>query len=166
MKKSFILLALSLFLLVGCSMGNTPSSNVEALFMKYQKLDNDISSEIDAAINEQNFTEEQRDRYRKLIEAQYKNLSYEIKDERIDGSTATVTAEVEVIDYKRAINDLTFDSTIYTKESFDNEKLNRLESMQDKVTYTIDFYLTKDNDGVWNLNALSTEEIKKMQGMF
>lgn len=166
MKKSFILLALSLFLLVGCSMGNTPSSNVEALFMKYQKLDNDISSEIDAAINEQNFTEEQRDRYRKLIEAQYKNLSYEIKDERIDGSTATVTAEVEVIDYKRAINDLTFDSTIYTKESFDNEKLNRLESMQDKVTYTIDFYLTKDNDGVWNLNALSTEEIKKIQGMF
>lgn len=166
MKKSFILLVLSLFLLVGCSMGNTPSSNVEALFMKYQKLDNDISSEIDAAINEQNFTEEQRDRYRKLIEAQYKNLSYEIKDERIDGSTATVTAEVEVIDYKRAINDLTFDSTIYTKESFDNEKLNRLESMQDKVTYTIDFYLTKDNDGIWNLNALSTEEIKKMQGMF
>lgn len=166
MKKSFILLVLSLFLLVGCSMGNTPSSNVEALFMKYQKLDNDISSEIDAAINEQNFTEEQRDRYRKLIEAQYKNLSYEIKDERIDGSTATVTAEVEVIDYKRAINDLTFDSTIYTKESFDNEKLNRLESMQDKVTYTIDFYLTKDNDGVWNLNALSTEEIKKIQGMF
>ena len=166
MKKSFILLVLSLFLLVGCSMGNTPSSNVEALFMKYQKLDNDISSEIDAAINEQNFTDEQRDRYRKLIETQYKNLSYEIKDERIDGSTATVTAEVEVIDYKRAINDLTFDSTIYTKESFDNEKLNRLESMQDKVTYTIDFYLTKDNDGVWNLNALSTEEIKKIQGMF
>lgn len=166
MKKCLMLLGIMLFLLAGCSMGNTPTSNVEALFMKYQKLDSDIKQEIDTVVTEQNFTDSQRERYRKLIENQYKDLSYEIKDERIDGNTATVTVEIEVFDYKSAISDLTFDSTIYTKESFDNEKLNRLESTQDKVTYTLELYLTKDNEGVWNLNALTGEQIKKIQGMF
>lgn len=166
MKKRLLLLLIPLLFLVGCEMGNTPTSTVENLLTKYQKLDSDINSGIDSILLEQNMLEEQKDRYRALIEKQYKNLSYEIKEELIDGNTATVITEIEVLDYKRAINDLVFDNSIYTKETYDNEKLNRLENANEKITYTIEFNLTKDDEGMWRLSALNNEEIKKIQGMY
>ena len=165
MKKLFLLVVIT-FLVVGCSMANTPTSVVENLFSKYQKVDEDISMGIDSVLDEQNLTIAHRDRYRKLLEKQYKNLSYEVKEETIDGDNAVVTVEIEVIDYHKAVADLTFDSSIYTKENFDEEKLNRLEAISDKVTYTLDLTLTKDTDGNWRLNALTNEQIKKIQGMY
>lgn len=166
MKKKFILFGIILFLLVGCSMLNTPTSKVEELLTKYQRLDTDISSAINNVLDEQNFNDDHKERYRRLLENQYKNMTYEIKEERIDGNTATVITEIEVLDYKNAIGDLTFDSTIYTKESYDEEKLNRLENTSSKVTYTMELTLTKDEDDVWHLDALTNEQIKKIQGMF
>ena len=147
-------------------MSNTPTSKVEEVLMKYQRLDNDIKTAIDNVLDEQNFNNSHKERYRKLLENQYKNMTYEIKEERIDGNTATVITEIEVLDYKNAISDLTFDSTIYTKESYDEEKLNRLENTSSKVTYTMELTLTKDEDDIWHLNALTNEQIKKIQGMF
>ena len=166
MKKKIFLVSLILFMLVGCGMANTPSSIVENVLMKYQKVDNDIDMAIDNVLEEQNLTPDHAERYRKLLTDQYKNLSYEIKDEKIDGDKATVTVEIEVIDYKSAIADLTFDSTVYTKETFDEEKLNRLENAQNKVTYTLELTLTKDKDDSWHLDALTNEQIKKIQGMY
>ena len=166
MKKRIVLLTMILFLLIGCNMGNTPTATVENLFNKYQRLDDDIETGINKVLDEQNMTSENRTRYYKLLEKQYRSLSYEIKDEKIDGNIATVIVEIEVIDYKKTINDLTFDSSIYTKDSFDNEKLNRLENANDKVTYTLELSLTKDRDDMWKLDALTNEEIKKIQGMY
>ena len=147
-------------------MGNSPTSRVEDLFTKYQKLDEDISMGIDNVVNQQDLTKEHKERYRKLLERQYKNLSYEIKDELIDGDNATVLVEIEVVDYKKAISDLTFDSDSYTKESYDEEKLGRLEKAQDKVKYTLEVKVKKDNDGNWKVEALTPEQIKKIQGMY
>lgn len=165
MKKKLWLLIIP-FLLLACSMGNTPTSKVDELFMKYQRLDSDISNGIDAVLDEQNLTDDHRMRYRKLLENQYRNLSYNVKDEIIDGDNATVVTEIEVIDYRNSISDLTFDSTIFTKDSFDELKLDRLEQAKDKVTYTIELNLTKDDEGKWKLNALTNEQIKKIQGMY
>lgn len=153
-------------MLVGCAMGNSPTSRVEDLFTKYQKLDEDISMGIDNVVNQQDLTEDHKKRYRKLLEQQYKNLSYEIKDELVDGDNATVLVEIEVLDYKKAISDLTFDSDNYTKESYDEEKLGRLEKTQDKVKYTLEIKVKKDNDGNWKVESLTQEQIKKIQGMY
>lgn len=153
-------------MLVGCTMGNSPTSRVEDLFTKYQKLDEDISMGIDNVVNQQDLTKDHKERYRKLLERQYKNLSYEIKDELIDGDNATVLVEIEVVDYKKAISDLTFDSDSYTKESYDEEKLGRLEKAQDKVKYTLEVKVKKDNDGNWKVETLTPEQIKKIQGMY
>ena len=84
----------------------------------------------------------------------------------IDGDNATVLVEIEVVDYKKAISDLTFDSDNYTKESYDEEKLGRLEKTQDKVKYTLEVKVRKDNDGNWKVEALTPEQIKKIQGMY
>lgn len=166
MKKKIGLFLVLILLLSGCAMSNSPTSKVEDLFMKYQKVDEDIALGIDNVIDYQNLTESHKERYRKLLEDQYKNLSYEIKDELVDGDMATVLVEIEVIDYKRTISDLTFDSSIYTKESYDEEKLNRLENAKNKVKYTLEIKLTKDDDGNWKVDALTNEQIKKIQGMY
>lgn len=147
-------------------MANTPTSKVEELFTKYQKVDGDISTSIGKVLKEQNLTNDHQSRYRKLLEKQYKNLNYEIKEELVDGNTATVLTEIEVTDYKKAISDLYFDSSVYTKDSYDEEKLNRLEGTKDKVKYTLELTLTKDNDDKWKLDALTNEQIKKIQGMY
>ena len=166
MKKKLLLFVLPILLLVGCTMSNTPTSKVEELFTKYQKLDTDIDSGISSILDEQNISEAQKERYRKVLENQYKNLTYQIKDEEIDGNKATVIVSIEVLDLKRAINDLVFDSSIYTKETYDEEKLNRLEKAKDKVQYTLELTVTKDDDGEWKLDALTNEDIKKIQGMY
>ena len=147
-------------------MANTPTSRVEELFAKYQKLDTDINNGINSILDEQNLSDTRKDRYRDILEKQYKNLTYQIKDEVIDGDSATVTAEIEVTDLKNAIGDLIFDSNIYTKETYDEEKLNRLEQARNKVKYTLELTLTKNNNDEWVLNALTNEDIKKIQGMY
>ena len=53
-QKLLLLLVVPVFFLVGCTMANTPTSRVEDLFTKYQKLDNDIDSGINKILNEQN----------------------------------------------------------------------------------------------------------------
>ena len=164
--KKILFTLLVVFLLTGCMMGNTPSSLVENLFSKYQMLDDDIKKEISSMLDEQNLTDEQVNRYRKLLENQYRNLSYEIKDEMIDGDKAIVTVEIEVIDYKKAISDFNFDSSIYTKYEYDNKKLDLLEDAEDKVIYTIDIGVSKDNDGNWHLDSLSNATLKKIEGMY
>ena len=169
MKKKLavlVLLVLPVFFLVACSMSNTPTSKVEELFSKYQKLDDDIDNGISSVLDEQNLSISQKDRYRDILEKQYKNLTYQIKDETIDGTNATVITEIEVTDLKKSINDLVFDSNIYTKETFDEEKLNRLEQAKEKVKYTLEITLTKDSNDEWKLNALTNEQIKKIQGMY
>ena len=168
MKKKIVLFVLPiLFLAVGCTMANTPTSKVEDLFTKYQTLDTDIDTGISSVLDEQNISEAQKERYRDILEKQYKNLTYQIKEETVDGNTANVTVEIEVTNYKQAINDLVFDSNIYTKETYDEEKLNRLEQAKDKVKYTLELTVTKtDNDDEWRLNALTNEDIKKIQGMY
>lgn len=165
MKKA-LLLVLLLFMTIGCSMANSPTSLVEGLLGKYQRLDQDIKTEIEELLDTQDLTSEHRERYRKLLSNQYKNIAYEIKNESIDGNIATVTTQIEVIDYRNAISDLTYDGTIYTKETYDEEKLQKLENTNEKVTYTIDFIITKDDMGNWKLNGLTNEQISKIQGMY
>lgn len=168
MKKILILgvtLFTLLFVLVGCSLSNTPTSKVEDLFTKYQRLDDDIKGEIDELLNTETLTNEQKDRYRKVIEDQYKNLTYEIKDEKIDGDTAIVTVQIEVLDYRKAISELNTSGNFDVLE-YNDKKIDILEKVKDKVTYTLEIQVIKDNDGNWKLADLPSNDIKKIQGMY
>ena len=51
------------------------------------------------------FNDTQSTSYKELMKKQYKDLTYTIKEELIDGNNATVTVEIEVYDYNKAIND-------------------------------------------------------------
>lgn len=167
--KKILSLFIFLLLLVGCSLSNTPTSKVEELFSKYQTLDSDIKSGIDDILDSESLSIDQKDRYRKLIEKQYRNLTYQIMNERIDGNIATITTEIEVMDYKKAINDTTayyYGKDDYTVMEYNDTKLDNLENIKDKVIYTIDFEVIKDEDGNWRLSSLDNDTIKKIQGMY
>lgn len=167
--KKILSIFIFLLLLVGCSLSNTPTSKVEELLSKYQMLDNDIKIGIDNVLEEETLTLEQREKYRKIIEKQYKNLAYEIKNEEIDGEIATITTEIEVLDYKKITNEINSSyqgRDDYSIEEYNNAKIDALEKTKDKVTYTIKFEVIKDDDGNWKLMSLDNETIKKMQGMY
>lgn len=158
---------LTLIVAVGCSLSNTPTSKVEELFSKYQTLDDEINDEIDELLETETLTNEQKDRYRKIIEKQYKNLTYEIKNEKIDGDSAIVTVQIEVSDYRKSISELNTDSnTSFDVLEYNNQKLDKLENVKEKVVYTLDLTVLKDKNGNWKLATLSQNDIKKIQGMY
>lgn len=167
--KKIILVFTFLLLLVGCSLSNSPTSKVEDLLTKYQTLDKDITENINDVVSKETLTEDQVERYKSLIEKQYRNLTYEIKDERYDGNNATITVEIEVLDYKKAINEVSasyLQRDDYTVEEYNDTKLAALEQVKEKVLYTIDFDVNKDTNGNWRLANLNNETIKKILGMY
>lgn len=183
MKKIF--LAVFVALLCGCSLLNTnsPSDKVKALLDMYKNQDESIISQLEETISRE-YTGDFKDRYKDLMINQYKNMEYKITDEAIDKDSAVVSAEVTVYDYGSAIES----SNAYLKEhedeflkennkddktakkSIDSDKyldykLKMMEEVDDRRTYNIEFYLTK-NDNEWVLDDLSSETISKLHGTY
>ena len=103
--KKILLVFLGVFLLVGCTnTDNTPSGKVEEFLGKYQKLDDDVLTQLDVTLDsDTEMSDDQKKDYRSLMEKQYQNLSYKITDEKVETDTATVDVEVEVFDYQTSI---------------------------------------------------------------
>lgn len=174
---------LALFFVTGCSCGNTkltmdtPTKKVETFLSNYQTLNSDVLTQLDEVVNkEENFTEEQKKDYKELIKKHYKNLTYEIKDEVIDGDNATVTVEIEVTDYSKIMTDADsylqshkdeFNNAegIYDVNLFTKYRLEKLKEAKDKVKYTLNLTLTKVNDE-WVMDKISDTDESKIHGMY
>lgn len=162
-KKIFLFLTAFIIFLTGCELSNNPNSKVEELLGNYQRLDNTINITYTDLTDETNLTDEQKERYTKLIEDQYEDMSYEIKEEEIDGNSATVTAQIKVFDYKEIINK-------YNKGNHDINEYHKtiikdLEKQKDKIVYTIEFKLNKTDNDKWGLTALQIDDQKKLLGI-
>lgn len=178
MKKRiiFIFSLLSILLIItGCTMNNTPRAKVETVLMKYQKNSDSIVSELDDYLNTLSIPSDSHDEYKKIYLKQYSDLKYDIKDEMIDGDTATVTAQIEVYDYYKIENDATkyindnpdkfSNNDIYDSAKVLEYKLDKFNNAKDRVTYTINFKLTKiDNE--WTVDNLSNEDLEKIHGIY
>ena len=105
--KVIVCIGFLLIFLAGCSTSmNTPTSKVEEFLGKYQKMDDDVSVQLDEVLSKDDtMTAEQKDKYRSILEKQYQNLSYKIENEEINGEEATVDVEIEVLDYATTIRD-------------------------------------------------------------
>lgn len=179
--KKLIGICCALMLFCGCSLGedmtNTPTKKTEEFLSKYQTLDGDVLDSLDNVIDEDvNFNTAQRDQYRELMKKHYQNLTYEIKDEKIDGNKATVTAEIEVTDYTNILEEadkvlketpekFQDESKNFDESKFMDYRLEKLKDASDTVTYTVNFHLTK-KDGTWEMDLLSDEQEQKIHGMY
>ena len=216
MKKVLLVFSLILLFMTGCGtdMG-TPTAKVEEFLGKYQKMDSEVLTQLDSVIStDEKMSDSQKDEYRGLMEKQYQNLSYKIKNEEIDGDKATVDVEIEVYDYATsitkskkyyndhrdefmddtdnntdknnsseevdegdeviggvaedaadAIGDSVEDMLDETKK-FVDYKLSQLKDVTDKAKYDITFYLSKDEDGEWELENISDVDRQKLHGLY
>ena len=162
-KYRLTIILLVLIILIGCSIANNPTSKVEDLLGKYQRLEKDITIDYQDLSIDNNISKKYTDEYEKIIKNQYQNLSYEIKEEIIDGDNATVTTSIEVIDYKDILNK--YSKNEYTTEKYHELIIKDLKDAKNKVTYTIDFTLTKDNKDNWHIDNLTNEIKEKMLGI-
>ena len=193
-----IFVGMLLLLVAGCGHNmSTPTNKVEEFLGKYQSMDEDVLVQLDQVIaKDDTMNDDQKDKYKALMEKQYQNLSYKIENEDLEGDSATVDVEIEVLDYattvskaqeyyndhkdeieekykeKKEDNDNVVedavDDTLQAVEesaAYINYKLEELETANDTVTYTITFYLTKE-DGSWVLQDISDLDRKKLHGLY
>lgn len=178
MKKIFLAVIVSLFMLTGCNnLMNTPTKKVELLLGKYQKLDDEVLTQLgDSLLADTVLTKEEKEKYKDLLERQYKNLTYTVKNEAIDGKTAMVEVEIEVYDYNKAItsseeyllnnqNEFQDETGSVNTVKYNDYKLNEIEKMKDRITYTINFTLSKI-DEEWMVDDLTDTERQKIHGLY
>lgn len=168
MKKLLIVLILLLF--TGCTLkdiDNTPTKQVETFLNNYQTLDKKVLKDLDLVIAKQNnFNNEQKERYRKILKKHYQNLTYEIKDETVNGNRANVEVEIEVTDFYKALKELKNNNEITNNEEYINNQLDKLEKAKDTVKYTLNLTLTKNKNGDWILDDINDIEEKKILGTY
>ena len=181
MKKisKILLVIVALFVVSGCeSMKSSPTKRVEELLAKYKSKDKSVINQLENVIADAGtMSDEQKSIYRELMEKQYENLNYKIKEEKIDGSSATITTEIEVYDYGKAISDseaylnnnqAEFQDTetgLIDANKYMDYKIGQMKNINDKVTYTINFNLNKsDND--WLIEDLNDIDRLKLHGLY
>lgn len=106
-KKIIVFLSLLTLFVTGCGNNmNTPTGKVEEFLGKYQSMDSDVLTQLDKVIaDDSTMDDTQKKDYKTLMEKQYQNMSYKIKDEEIDGDEASVLVEIEVYDYANSIKE-------------------------------------------------------------
>ena len=165
--------------LTGCStdINNTPTKKVEEFLTKYQTLDVEVIKDLDKVIEEEEkFNTVNREGYRELIKNQYKDLTYLIKDETIDGDKAIVEVEITVKDYKKVMDEVSIyrDNNIaqfsdelgnYKETLYIDYVLEQLKNTKDTVKYTLELGTTKV-DKTWILDQISEEDEDKILGIY
>ncbi|MEG0826510.1 MAG: hypothetical protein RR404_03460 [Bacilli bacterium] len=177
MKKILLILIL-LFVMTGCTdLNNTPKKQTEIFLNKYQTLDKDVLKDLDKVVAEETtFNASERDKYRDLMKKHYQSLTYEIKDSKENGDKATVTVEINVIDYSKTIaktntylvtnkKEFLDDKGEYDVFKFNDYRIKELEQVKDKVKYTLDLLLTK-KDKKWEIEPITSEIEDKIHGIY
>lgn len=176
--KKILFVLFGIIFLVGCSnLMNTPTKKVEYLLSKYQKNDEEVLKQLDnSLLSDTVLNSEQKDRYKKIIQRQYQDLTYKVKNEAIDGKTAVVEVEIEVYNYAKAIANteekLLNNAGLYKDATgeintilYNNDKLKALEDINDRTKYTINFTLSKI-DEEWLVDDLTEIERMKIHGLY
>lgn len=192
--SAFILL----LVIVGCSNNmSTPTNKVEEFLGKYQSMDEDVLKQLDQVIKDDDtMNDNQKDKYKALMEKQYQNLSYKIENEDIQGDSATVDVEIEVLDYattaskaqeyynehREEIEEKYNDKKEDNDNSLENAGDDVLQAVEESVAYinykleeletandTVTYNMTfylTKEDGEWILQDISDLDRKKLHGLY
>ena len=155
---------------------NTPTKKVEEYLNKFQINDEEVLKELDNVIaTKSKLDDNNKNEYRELIKKQYKDMQYKIKEEKIDGDEASVIAEIIVKDYTKIINESEnykrenlkefYEEEMYNDNLYKKYLLKQLKKGKDKVTYTLEFKLHKENNK-WKLDPITEEIEDKILGIY
>ena len=175
MKKILFVLLLILYS-SACNLLNTPSSVVESYLNKYTSLSEDVLTNMETTILNEELSSSNRDIYKQVLLRSYENLKYEIKDETIDADKAEVLVSIKVYDLNKTnqearnyLNEHPDDfediNHNFMEEEFNSYRLNAMLNTNDMVEYDVKFKLTK-KDNEWILNPLDRSTLEKIHGLY
>ncbi len=176
MKKIFKTLLL-VFMLTACSMTNTPKSKVEIYLNQFNSLSENVKKDLETTVTSENLSDSNKDIYKKVLERQYENIKYKIKEEEINGDNATVTVQITVYDFYKTNKNaekyydehtdefMTSNGTTIDIEKYTKYRLDEMLKMNDTVDYDIKFYLNKD-DGEWVIQNPDRTTLEKIHGLY
>ncbi len=177
--KKILLVIVSLFFIVGCSCAitNDAASATREYFNKFKMHDEGIIKELEDYVEKQDLTESQKETYQDVLKRQYKDMKYEIIDEKYDGDKATVKVKVTVYDLYKSQQDadkflldnreeFNDESGIHDAAKFLEYKLEQMKKQEETVDYTIDVKLEKNEKDNWEVQQLSEEDLEKIHGIY
>lgn len=177
MKK--FLISLFLIIVTGCSISAnaTPKQKVEEFLNKYKMEHTNVIDQLKDTIESAFDNDDYKERYNTLMLNQYKSMEYKITDEIVEENTAVVEVEVTVLNYGSAItnaddylsthaDEFQNDKKELDNDSFQDYKLSLMEKVTDTVDYKIEFNLTKNDKGEWEIDSLSDTDLEKLHGIY
>lgn len=173
--KKILAIFIILFSLAGCGV-KTPKTAVEDYLRKYKTLNSEVLVDMEQIIDKENLTKEQKDLYRDILKKQYKDLSYEIVDEEIDGDNSYVTAKIKVYDLYKAQSDankyleehreeFNDENGNYSATKFMDYRLKNMKNTNDFIEYTITFSVSKEND-TYVVAQPTDNDLLKIHGIY
>ncbi len=177
-KKILVVICAAL-LFAGCSCSiddNKPEEAIETFFEKYRAKDDNIIEQLKETIENEDLTDNQKEQYQELMEKQYDQFAYVIKDVKENENDATATAEVTVLNYRSAIDEaekeleenpdkFNDEEGNFSEEKYMDYKIEKMQEVTDTTTHTIELSLTKEN-GMWDVDQLSSDDISKLHGLY
>lgn len=173
--KKLLLVLLVMIILTGCG-GNTAKGAVDGYLKKYRNLDSEVLLDLERVVEKENLSDKEEDKYRDVLKKQYKDLSYEILEEEYNDDISYITVKISVYDLYKAQND----ASVYLSnnpEEFYNEngeydvnkyldyKLDKMKDMTDRIEYTIEFTVTKEEDK-YKVEQPNEETLEKIHGIY
>lgn len=177
--KTILVVICALLLFTGCSCAlndNKPEEAVETFFEKYRAKDDNIMTQLKETIENEDLTDNSKEKYQELMEKQYDGFAYVIKDTKEEDNSAIVTVELTVLNYRSAIleaeeelknnpDKFNDDEGKFSEEKYMDYKIEKMSKVNDTTTHTIDLSLTKEN-GMWTVEQLSSDDISKLHGLY
>ena len=178
MKKILAILCV-IFLFTGCSCSVNdmkPEEAVETFFEKYRSKDEGVITQLIDTIENEMTNDEAKEKYQELMEKQYDQFAYVIKDINEEEKSAIATIELTVLNYRSAIlkaeeelknkpENFNDEEGNFSEEKYMNYKIEKMSEVTDTTTHTIDLSLTKEN-GMWKVEQLSDDDISKLHGLY
>lgn len=173
--KKIVLVFISLLLFSACSMTNSPKSQVESYLGKYNSLHEDVVADMETKVSAEDLSDDNRKLYKEILTREYQDLKYTVKDEKIDGDTATVTAKITVYDLYKSQNNALIYLSEHTQDYYEGEvfdenryvkyRLDEMLKTKDTVDYEVTFYLNKKDDK-WELQNPDRQTLEKINGLY
>ena len=178
MKKILIVLFV-IFFFAGCSLledNSKPEEAVDMFFEKYRTLDDDIISQLKDVIDGEDLEDSSKEKYQELMEKQYDQFAYVIKDIKQDDTSAVATIELTVLNYRSAVleaeqelknnpENFNDEQGNFSEKKYMEYKIDKMDKVTDTTTHTIELTMIKEN-GMWKIDQMTSDDISKLHGLY
>ena len=178
MKKLLVVIcAVLLFTGCSCSIDDTTTEQaVDTFFEKYRAKDDNVITQLIDTIENEDLTDDSKEKYKKLMEKQYDQFAYVIKDVEESEDKATATVELTVLNYRSAVlqaeedlknnpEQFNDEEGKFSEKKYMDYKIEKMNEVVDTTTHTIELTLTKEA-GMWKVEQLSSDDIAKLHGLY